>query len=118
MRNRKRISIMLCVFLTVILLSSCKVSPPSDASEEIAAYAWISQNETGECRMSFDEDNIILSCSLSDEESMKLEGRYFADGDTITVESEDYGTISFKFRLENEKMTIDMYNMSIVFTKE
>ncbi len=118
MRNRKRISIMLCVFLTIILLSSCKVSPPSDASEEIAAYAWISQNETGECRMSFDGDNIILSCRLSDKESMKLEGRYFADGDTITVESEDYGTVSFKFKLENEKMTIDMYNMSIVFTKE
>ncbi len=116
MRNSRRTAIMLCVFL-IIIFSSCTDCPPTDASEEIVKYSWISKNELGECRLSFDNDLLRLDCKLSDKESMKLEGRYFADKNSITVESEEYGTIKLGFRAENEKMTIDMYDMSIIFTK-
>lgn len=115
---RKMTVTMLCICMTVILLSSCRVCPPSDASEEITVYTWVNKSDNGECRINFDEENIKIACTLSNNEKMKLEGKYFADENTITVESDDCGTITLGYKLENEKMTVNLYNMSITFTKE
>ncbi len=118
MRYMKNVVLMLYVFLTAILLTSCKTCPPSDASEEIASYSWVSKNETGECRLSFEDECLILSCNLSEKDKLKIEGRYFADDKTITLESEDCGTLTLEYKLDNDKLSLNMYNMSIVLTKE
>ncbi len=118
MKYKKKVIMILCVCLTIILLSSCRTCPPSDVSEEIASYIWISKNEQGECRLALDGKKLQLQCVSADKKEMILNGKYFADENTITVEGEDFGTVVMKYSLKNEKLTIDMYNMSIIFTKE
>ena len=118
MKYLKRVFVMLCVLLTIILLTSCISSPPSNASEEIARYSWISKNDSGNCRISFTDGVLKLDCCLSEKETVRLEGKYFADDNMITVESDDCGTVVLKYKLENEKMSVEMYNMCVVFIKE
>lgn len=99
----------------MVFLSGCTTAPPQNAAEELCRYQWIPK--TAEGSLTFSEDTLSLSVQQGDN-SVKLSGVYFADDDTLTVLSEDYGTVVMQYALVADQLRLTYFDKEAVFVKE
>lgn len=117
MRKYNKFLTIILAALSVIFLSACREQSPTTAAEEISRYNWSLTGEYGECSLHFDNDTAELSANISAEETIKVRGKYFTDENTITVDTDEYGTVVFAYQLKDDKLILTFCETNITLTK-
>ena len=102
------------LWLWIVMLSGCTAAPPQSAGEEIVRYHWIP--ETAEGGLDFAEHQLYLSVRQGSNQ-VNLKGEYFMVADTLTVLSEDYGTVVMTYELVNHQLKLTYFGQEAVFVK-
>lgn len=118
----KRIAFILAIIL-IITLCSCTVSPPDSAAEELVLYSWKlksendDNNKNGNGTLNFENGNIILNVNKPDKSELKLNEHYEIDNEKIIIVSEDYGNLTFKYRLYGNELEFSYNDYILRFIK-
>lgn len=108
--------------LLVFFCQGCTAAPPDCPAVEIVRYKWRPTDDSGNKAASrgelvFCDDEILLAAKVSDTE-VRLRGEYLIDDDTITVMSEQYGTVCMGYDLSSEYLTLTYFGKSARFVKD
>lgn len=90
------------VISVLFVLPGCCRDHPTLPQEEIACHRWIYKGNDVECTLSFEDNMFNMYASVHGGENLRLSGVYYADENNITVDSDDFGTVVFPYRAENE----------------
>lgn len=118
----KRVAFVLAIIL-VITLCACTVSPPNSASEELVRYSWRLKSENddnnivGKGTLSFENGNIHFNIVKPDKSELKLNEYYEIDDEKIIVVSENYGTLTFKYKLYGNELELSYNDSALRFIK-
>ncbi len=104
--------------LSVMSVTGCITAPPECPAQELVRHKWFPENKTGMERgeLLFCDDEMLLSAKMSGTE-VRLRGEYLIDDKTITVMSEQYGTVCMDYDLSSEYLTLSYYGRSAKFVK-
>lgn len=113
--------IFLMMLFSLFCLSSCSLqsAPPESIHEELISHQWCIKNnhvKTGELEF-LSENQIKLTADIGSE-TMDLEGTCFINDQKISVISDDWGELSFSYRLEREYLYLQFFDKEIVLEKE
>ena len=101
--------------LTFLVLSGCTTAaPPQNAAEELCRYEWIPK--TAEGRLTFSGGSLQLSVQQG-ENRIALNGVCFTDEDTLTVLSEQYGTVVMQYELAADQLHLTYFDKQATFVK-
>ncbi len=115
---QKVILYIICISV-MIFTSACTASPPTTAAEEIQRHDWQMLDSSGEeyASLTFDDDRFFLKAQVYDS-PLSLSGEYYVDEDTISVDTESFGTILLKYKLNSDELTLTYFGKSVVFLKK
>lgn len=118
----KRVAIVLAILLAV-LLCGCTESPPNSAVDELIKYSWSlkgendDNNKKSSGRLNFENGKIILNIVKPDKTELKLNEYYEADDEKIIIISENYGNLTFEYKLYGDELELFFNNSSLSFIK-
>lgn len=109
----------LCICL---LMAGCVNAPPLDASEEIKRYEWVRTDENGaknetSGHLAFSGSSLSLTSSYG-ESRLDLNGECIVENDTITVITDDFGSVVMEYELSSEKLTLKYAGKTAKFVKK
>ena len=99
----------------IIMLCGCRQASPETKAGELAAHRWEMADTSVSGRIDIDGDIFTLSGVAEGTENVSLSGKYFADDETITVETEDQGTVRLSYDINNEKLILTYYGNELTF---
>ena len=104
---------------SIIFTTACTASPPTTAAEEILRHDWHMLDSEGEeyATLTFDNDRFILEAEIYDS-PLSLSGECFVDKETISVDTENFGTIIIRYKLSSDELTLTYFGKSVVFLKK
>lgn len=116
---KSKILYSIILVLSVASAGGCITAPPRDPAQEIVMHKWSPEGKEGETRgeLLFCDDEMLFSAKMSDTE-VRLRGEYLIDDKTITVMSEQYGTVCMDYELSSEYLTLSYYGRSAKFVKK
>lgn len=118
----KRIIILLAI-LMLFMLYGCTPSPPETASEEIVRYSWKLKGESDDNTkesngyLNFENGKINLKIKKGDKSELELNEYYEINNESIVVNSEKYGNIIFKYKLNSGELELSFDNLGLYFVK-
>lgn len=118
----KRMAFILAIIF-IITLCGCTVSPPDSAAEEIVLYSWKLKSESDDNNkesngtLSFENGNIILNVKKPDKSELKLNEHYEIDNEKIIIVSENYGNLTFKYKLYGNELELSYNDSALRFIK-
>ena len=86
--------------MLLLLLPGCTDSPPLSSAE-----LFVKNN------------SLTLEAELNGEKT-SIKGECFIDNEHITVISDDYGTVVFDYKLNDDKLILEYYKKNITFIKD
>ena len=109
---------LICVSVT---LQGCAAAPPQTAAEEIKLFEWVRTEEKGGANeqlgyLVFTENGISLT-SVQGENRLDLTGECVIEESTVTVISENYGTVVMGYTLSSDKLTLSYSGKGATFVK-
>lgn len=116
----KKITITCLLLFLSVTGAGCIAAPPDSPAEEVVRYKWRPSDEVNSAvrgELLFNDDEILFAARLSDTE-VRLRGEYLIDDNTITVMSEQYGTVCMDYELSSEYLTLTYYGKSARFVKD
>ncbi len=107
MRKKILTSGSLIICIAVSVMGGCVPSPPESAGEELTRHHWELPQPSGarSCTLDFAQDRLTLTASGFGED-VNLTGECLVGDGTVTVLSEDFGTVSFDYELDGEKLLL------------
>ena len=102
----------------MLVMSSCRQADPETAAQEVPMHKWSIENDTEKGELSFESDIMTLFFTDENKNNTKFSGKYYADDNSIYMETEDGMTVKFEYRLEDDKLYMKYSEREICFYKE
>lgn len=118
----KRTAFILAIFL-IVLLCGCTDSPPNSAAEELVRYSWRLKSENDDNNkkskgtLSFENGKMLFDIVKPDKSKFKINEYYEVDNEKIIIVSENYGNLSFEYKLYGDELELFYNNSSLCFIK-
>ena len=105
--------------MLLLLLPGCTDSPPLSSADELNLHRWSIFSDTDNISgiLFFKNNSLTLEAELNGEKT-SIKGECFIDNEHITVISDDYGTVVFDYKLNDDKLILEYYKKNITFIKD
>lgn len=115
-------AIYMLILSGLIVLYGCTGAPPRSAEEEIKLFEWVRTDEKDARdeqlgHIVFSENGVSLT-SVQGDNRLDLTGECIIEESTITVITENFGTVVMGYELNSDRLTLSYFGKTATFVKK